>query len=290
MNRRFVAFGVAILAFGAASTVAYAAVIDSSGVIHGCYATGSPLGLHILTLTDDACPNGMTAISWNQQGPKGDPGPQGPVGPAGPKGDTGATGPAGPTGPPGAQGQAGPAGPAGPPGTSLTDITSLNGLACTPPGTTGKGTVQVNFGTVGAGATQTSVSLVCSGFQPGTFALTLNVYAASLEEICGAFGTCNLSPAASGTLSASPGGTSCSAGGSGVTFGYALQSCTTTFPAGTVVTVTEAPGQDFAVTNPTMSTFGGWSVNFGACPGTATATTCTVVMNSNLTVSGAFNI
>jgi hypothetical protein len=106
--------------------VAYAAIPDSSGVIHGCYSTKNGS----LRVIDSAakCANGEVALNWNQQGPKGDtgaPGPQGPkgdpgaIGPQGPKGDAGPAGPQGPkgdTGPAGPQGPKGDAGPAGPQG------------------------------------------------------------------------------------------------------------------------------------------------------------------------------
>jgi hypothetical protein len=88
--------------------IAYAAIPDSSGVIHGCYSTKSG-ALRVIDSTAK-CANGELALNWSQKGPKGDPGaagPQGPAGPAGaqgpqgtagPKGDTGATGPQGPPG------------------------------------------------------------------------------------------------------------------------------------------------------------------------------------------------
>ena len=91
----------AALAVVAGSTTAYAAVtgpIDSSGVIHGCYVDTPVNGLltiHLVT-AGTPCPAGMTAITWNQQGPAGATGPQGPAGPAGPQGPKGDTGPQGP--------------------------------------------------------------------------------------------------------------------------------------------------------------------------------------------------
>jgi hypothetical protein len=75
MTKRLLAFGVAILAVGGTAVVTYAAVIDSSGVIHGCYSTNSYQGQHFLTLTDGGCPGGTTPIFWNQQGPQGPAGP-----------------------------------------------------------------------------------------------------------------------------------------------------------------------------------------------------------------------
>lgn len=88
----------AVLAIGgtAAATV-ISGPVDGSGVVHGCYSSAAIKGSHVIVLQDagTTCPNGTTAVSWNQQGPAGATGPAGPTGPAG------ATGPAGPQGPPG---------------------------------------------------------------------------------------------------------------------------------------------------------------------------------------------
>lgn len=59
--------------------VAYAAIPDSSGVIHGCRNNL----LHTLSVVDSAtssCPPGTTALNWSQTGPTGPAGPQGPQG------------------------------------------------------------------------------------------------------------------------------------------------------------------------------------------------------------------
>lgn len=74
--------GMATIAFGAAASagVVYACVNDSSGTVKVVGPT-------------DACPTNWTALSWNQQGPKGDsgaPGATGPTGPAGAPGPSGA--------------------------------------------------------------------------------------------------------------------------------------------------------------------------------------------------------
>ena len=67
--------------------VAYSAIPDPMGVIHGCYMnTGRTL--RVIDSTE-SCPTNETALNWSQQGP---------TGPAGP---TGAQGPEGPQGPPG---------------------------------------------------------------------------------------------------------------------------------------------------------------------------------------------
>jgi hypothetical protein len=85
----------AVLAIGGG---AYAATIsspvDSNGVIHSCYTTAAVKGSHAIVLQDTttACPNGTTALNWNQTGATG------PQGPAGSQGPTGPQGPAGPAG------------------------------------------------------------------------------------------------------------------------------------------------------------------------------------------------
>jgi hypothetical protein len=139
----------ATVALVAGSTTAYAAIagpIDGSGVIHGCYTNKALNGSHVLVLQDSStnCPNGTTAISWNQQGPagpagaagpQGPPGPAGAAGPAGLKGDTGAQGPAGPAGdtgpagPTGAPGAPGSPGPAGANGNTLLNGTGAPGTS-----------------------------------------------------------------------------------------------------------------------------------------------------------------
>ena len=113
------ACGVTGAAFVAGS-LAWAAIPDSSGVIHGCYhvdAKGQIDGNSTIRLIDPAatagkpnsadCKKGEKALDWNAQGP---------TGPTGPTGDTGATGPTGPTGPNGDTGATGPTGPTGPRG------------------------------------------------------------------------------------------------------------------------------------------------------------------------------
>lgn len=73
---------------------AYAAIPDSSGLIHGCYDNQSGK-LRVFDADEThpkVCGNGETPLSWSQQGPQGVPGPPGP------KGDPGETGPQGPAG------------------------------------------------------------------------------------------------------------------------------------------------------------------------------------------------
>lgn len=90
--RRMVITGAVAMALVAGGTAAGAAItsgpVDSSGVIHGCYTAQAVKGSHAFVLQDagSSCPNGTTAIEWNQQGPRG------PQGPAGPQGESGWSG------------------------------------------------------------------------------------------------------------------------------------------------------------------------------------------------------
>jgi Collagen triple helix repeat (20 copies) len=111
---RWLVAGVVVGAVGGG--VAFAAIPDSSGVIHGCYQKNVGNLRVIDPSAGDNCRPSEIAISWSQTGPQGPTGPTGPTGPQGPKGDTGATGPAGPAGPAGPKGDTGATGPQGPKG------------------------------------------------------------------------------------------------------------------------------------------------------------------------------
>jgi hypothetical protein len=66
--------------------IAYAAIPDAGGVIHGCYKKSSPnQGTLRIIDTEKAqtCSNAETAVTWSQTGPQGSQGPQGPQGPSG---------------------------------------------------------------------------------------------------------------------------------------------------------------------------------------------------------------
>jgi hypothetical protein len=107
--------GIVALVAAAATTTAFAAIPDGSGVIHGCYKKAAPSQgtLRVVdTSKGDTCGNNETALTWNQQGPQGPQGLQGPAGPQGPEGPQGLTGSQGPQGEKGDQGDPGPAGPA----------------------------------------------------------------------------------------------------------------------------------------------------------------------------------
>ena len=77
---------IGLLAAALFGGVAWAAIPDSSGVIHTCYDNS---GWRPIDYPSQTCKKNETRLDLNQQGPKGD---QGEPGPAGPKGDTGAAG------------------------------------------------------------------------------------------------------------------------------------------------------------------------------------------------------
>jgi hypothetical protein len=99
IGRKVIITGAAALIIATGSGVAAAAVmsggpVDSSGVIHGCWSNRAIDGSHVFVMQDagTSCPNGTTAISWNEQGSAGPVGPAGPTGPAGPAGTSGIDG------------------------------------------------------------------------------------------------------------------------------------------------------------------------------------------------------
>jgi hypothetical protein len=94
----------AVIAVALTGGVAYATIPDGSGVLHACYKQENGQLRLVQAATD--CNPSESAITWNQQGPKGDTGN---TGPQGPKGDTGAAGPQGASGP--SDAYAGTAGP-----------------------------------------------------------------------------------------------------------------------------------------------------------------------------------
>jgi collagen triple helix repeat protein len=129
-----VATMVAVALAAVLGGVAWAAIPDQGGTIHGCYQTTTGLlqpKVGTLRVIDpssgQACQAGESALSFSQTGPVGPVGPKGATGPVGPKGDTGAVGPkgdtgaVGPKGDTGAVGPKGDTGPAGPPGPVTPD-------------------------------------------------------------------------------------------------------------------------------------------------------------------------
>jgi len=99
LGKTLIVVAVAAVAAGA-STFAYAAIPDGSGVIHGCYKTdkGDLRVIDPASSKKDAssCSKDETPLNWGQTGPQGAQGPQGPQGPQGVQGPQGAQGPAGP--------------------------------------------------------------------------------------------------------------------------------------------------------------------------------------------------
>ena len=65
--------------------VAYSAIPDAAGAIHGCYLNGMSRTLRVIDSTE-SCNTGETALNWSQQGPAGATGPAGAQGPEGPPG------------------------------------------------------------------------------------------------------------------------------------------------------------------------------------------------------------
>jgi hypothetical protein len=69
--------------------VAYSAIPDPMGVIHGCYPNSGGRTLRIIDSSAESCLGSETALNWNQQGPAGPAGAQGPEGAQGPQGPPG---------------------------------------------------------------------------------------------------------------------------------------------------------------------------------------------------------
>ena len=88
-RRNLVAYLALAVALGLTGGVAYSAIPDSGGVIHGCYDTANGTLRVIDTEASGVCRGGETALDWNQQGPPGA------TGPAGAQGSQGAQGPPG---------------------------------------------------------------------------------------------------------------------------------------------------------------------------------------------------
>jgi hypothetical protein len=106
--------------------VAVAAIPGANGTIDACYDNSREVRV-IDREAGETCNSRSRALSFNQQGVKGDPGLQGPKGDAGEPGapgPQGAQGPAGEKGDPGPRGEAGPQGPQGPKGDTGTVDTS----------------------------------------------------------------------------------------------------------------------------------------------------------------------
>ena len=75
MRRLAIAVATGVVAVGGFTAVAYAAIPDTQGVIHGCYNTNNG-DLRVVN-DPSSCRNGETSLTWNQTGPQGAAGPQG---------------------------------------------------------------------------------------------------------------------------------------------------------------------------------------------------------------------
>lgn len=151
MSKRRIALTGSVIAVTIAVTaaIAYAAIPDSVGVLHGCYNPNEAdntngTALRIVDSEVASCGKNQAELAWSQTGPQG------------PKGDTGATGPAGPAGP------IGPAGPAGPAGPSAAYTNYGDGLH-----------------NIGAGLTQTVASVTVPA---GSYVLSGIVTAIGVDD------------------------------------------------------------------------------------------------------------
>lgn len=79
-----------VAASAVAGGVAYAAIPDANGNIHGCYQKNS--GALRLIAADQRCRRSERGIDWSQAGQPGPSGPRGPAGPVGPPGPQGVPG------------------------------------------------------------------------------------------------------------------------------------------------------------------------------------------------------
>jgi hypothetical protein len=113
-------------------------------------------------------------------------------------------------------------------------------------------------------------------FNYSTSNLAMGTYTATIT--ISASGASNTPQAILVTLTVLPASATLTISKTGIGTGTVTTSPTgTTFSAGTTVTLTATPGSN--------STFAGWS---GGCSGYST--TCTVILNSNVSISAAFNL
>ena len=87
---------------GLAGGVTYAAIPDSNGVVHGCFARSNGAVRVIDPAAGQRCTRQEIPLDWSRTGPTGAAGPKGDVGDKGPSGDRGDPGPKGDQGDPGA--------------------------------------------------------------------------------------------------------------------------------------------------------------------------------------------
>jgi hypothetical protein len=77
-NKLVLLTAFAVVALATAGGLAYAAIPDSSGVIHGCYAKNNGQLRVVDTDAGGKCIVGEKSLNWNQTGPQGATGPRGP--------------------------------------------------------------------------------------------------------------------------------------------------------------------------------------------------------------------
>jgi hypothetical protein len=82
LTRRRVALAALSVVAISAGGIAYAAVPDGTGVIHGCRANASGTLRVIDSEQGEGCRPSETALDWNQRGRQGPDGPPGPAGTA----------------------------------------------------------------------------------------------------------------------------------------------------------------------------------------------------------------
>ena len=241
---------------GTAAAAVISGPVDGNGVVHGCYSSAAIKGSHVIVLQDagTTCPNGTTAVSWNQQGPAGTQGATGATGPAGPQGPAGATGAAG------KDGAAGPAGPQGPPGAA-GGIDAMIGSPCDVSDTANTGTLNIRYAPNADGTD--SVSFVCEQSNP-SYALTVTAYAPVTEECTGGLVDQCEPFTGNEVLTSSDGKVSVGSGGTQ----------TVVYKAGDVVTITAAIFPNGA--DGVASGFAGWT---GCDLVSSDGMTCTVTMN-----------
>jgi hypothetical protein len=88
LGRRGVATAVVVVVAIAVGGIAYAAIPDSSGVIHGCYQKNGNLRV-IDSSSEKGCRPSEKPLSWSQTGPRGLTGSTGPTGATGTSGVSG---------------------------------------------------------------------------------------------------------------------------------------------------------------------------------------------------------
>lgn len=200
-RRRLIFMGVLVGLASITAGVAFAAIPDSTGVIHACYS--DPFG--VLRVVDTAvgakCSKWEKPLTFNQTGPAGPagaPGTDGAKGAAGTNGTNGAPGPAGPAGAVGATGAAG----------ALTRLSDLNGIACDSP-TKGPGAVAIHVDP--QGGNNAAVTFTCQATTKYTLTVaTAGTGAASVTSDAGGIScpsTCSADYTAMTlvTLTATPG-------------------------------------------------------------------------------------